>query len=214
MRKDRHPLDALIPRTRQLVLAATLMHPARWWYLSDLAKHVSVTPSSLQREVAALVDSGVLRRKREGNRVYYQADTGNPFFPELQGLLIKTVGLVDVLRDALKRFAPGVVAAFVYGSFARGQERTGSDVDLMVVGSIGLEDLAPALRRAEARLGREVTVTLYPPQELATKAHARNHFVREVLSKEKLFVLGSEDELETVVGGRQHPAAEGLEDRT
>jgi len=83
----------------------------------------------------------------------------------------------------------------------------------MVVGSIGLDDLAPALRRAEARLGREVTVTLYPPQELVTKANARNHFVREVLSKEKLFVLGSEDELEAVVGGRRRSAAEGLEDR-
>src|SRR6266545_3822748 len=191
MRKNRHPLDALIPRTRQLVLAATLMHPQRAWYLSALAKHVGLRPSSLQRELSALVGAGVLRRKRDGNRVYFQADHENPFFPELQGLLTKTAGLIDVLRDALKRFGPEIATAFVYGSIARSEERAHSDIDLMVVGSVELADLAPALRRAEARLGREVNATVYPPRELASKVQARHHFVRGVLSREKVFVYGS-----------------------
>ena len=213
MRKSRRPLYALIPHTRQLVLAATLMHPHRWWYLSDLAKHVGVAPSSLQREVAGLVDAGVLKRKREGNRVYYQAERDNPFYPELRGLLLKTAGLMDVLRDALKRFVPGIVAAFVYGSVARSEEGARSDIDLMVVGDVGLADLAPALRQAEVRLGREVTVVLYPVQELVSKAKARQHFVRDVLSREKLFVYGSASELEAIVGERQRTAAPGGQDR-
>jgi DNA-binding transcriptional ArsR family regulator len=98
MRKIR-PLDALFPRIRQALLAATLLHPDRWWYLSDLAKHLGTRPSSLQRELAALVDAGILNRRQDGNRIYFQPHPDCPFLPELQGLLVKTVGVVDALRE-------------------------------------------------------------------------------------------------------------------
>ena len=91
MRKSR-ALDALFPRIRQALLAATVLHPDRWWYLSDLAKHLDVRPSSLQRELAALVDAGILRRRRDGNRVYFQRNPDCPFLRELQGLLVRRLG--------------------------------------------------------------------------------------------------------------------------
>src|SRR5438034_7134479 len=152
MRSPR-PIDALMPKTRQMILAATLMHPSRWWYQSDLAHHLGVRPSSLQRELNALVDAGILRRRREGNRVYFQPDPECPFLGELTGLMTKTAGLLDVLRERLCRFAKAIDWAFVYGSVARSEERSSSDVDLMVVGRVGLADLSPALRRAERLLG-------------------------------------------------------------
>src|SRR5262245_30298930 len=104
MRKKR-PLDSLFPRTRQAILTATLLQPDRWWYLSDLAKHLGVPPSSLQRELAALVSAHILCRRRDGNRVYCQANADCPFLPKLQGLLVKTAGMVDVLHEALTPFA-------------------------------------------------------------------------------------------------------------
>jgi DNA-binding transcriptional ArsR family regulator len=84
MRKNR-PLDSLFPRTRQAVPTATLLHPERWWYLSDLAKHLGVRPSNLQRELAALTSAEILHQRRDGNRVYFQASPDCPFLPELQG---------------------------------------------------------------------------------------------------------------------------------
>ena len=103
MRKKK-PIDALFPQIRQQILAATLLHPEKWWYLSDLAHHLGRRPSSLQRELASLVGAGVLRRTQEGNRAYFQPDPECPFLSELQGILIKTAGLADVLRDALGPF--------------------------------------------------------------------------------------------------------------
>jgi len=188
-------LDAFFPRIRQALLAATVLHPERWWYLSDLAKHLGVRPSSLQRELAALVEAGILNRRQDGNRVYFQANPDCPFLPDLQGLLVKTVGVVDILREALSRFATRIDWAFVYGSIARAEELASSDVDLMLIGQVGLAELTPALRRAEAQLGRAVNPTLYTREEFATKLQAGHHFLKAVLDGEKLFILGDPHEL-------------------
>lgn len=198
--KPRCPLDALLPRTRQGILAATFMAPDRWWYMSDLAKHLGRTPSSLQRDLAALTGAGILRRKREGNRVYFQADRDCPLFGELQGIMAKTTGLADVLRAALRPLVRRIVVAFVYGSVARSEEGPRSDVDLMVVGNVGLAHVAPLLRRAEQRLNRPVNATIYTPLEFVAKVRAGHHFLRAVLDREKLFVVGDGRVLEGLTG--------------
>jgi predicted nucleotidyltransferase len=209
MRKKR-AIDALFPRIRQALLAATLLHPERWWYLSDLAKHMDVRPSSLQRELAALVDAGILNRRQDGNRVYFQPNPDCPFLPELQGLLVKTAGVVDVLREALKSFTKRIDSAFVYGSMARATEIASSDVDVMIIGQVGLADLTPALRRAEARLSRPVNPTLYTREEFATKLQAGHHFLKAVLDGEKLSILGDTHDL---AAAPHHPPGAGTHDQ-
>src|SRR5438105_527912 len=83
-------ISALIPRTRQKVLSATLLRPERWWYLAEMARHLHVRPSSLQREMARLVEARVLKARREGRMVFFQANRDCPVYPELRGLLEKT----------------------------------------------------------------------------------------------------------------------------
>jgi predicted nucleotidyltransferase len=176
------------------------MHPERWWYMSDLARHLRVRPSSLQRELAQMVGAGILRKRHEGNRVYFQADSDCPFFQDLQRIIIKTTGLVDVVREALQPLAKKIKVAFVYGSIARSDERSTSDIDLMVVGSLGLADLAPALKKAQKTLARMINPLLYSRDEFTRKAKARHHFLTAVLDQEKLFVMGSPRELDVILG--------------
>jgi len=195
MRKSGN-LDALFPRTRQAVLAATLLNADRWWYLSDLAQHLRLRPSSLQPELSRLTEAGILERRADGNRVYYRPDPACPFLPELQGLLTKTAGLADVLRDTLCPFADDITAAFVFGSVARGSEGTASDVDLIVIGDIRLSTLAVRLRAAEKRLLRSINPLLYSQQEWGRKVRDGNHFVNTVRQDPKLFLIGGEHELD------------------
>lgn len=195
MRKS-SPLDRLINRTTQGLLAATVLQPERSWYLSDLAKHLRRRPSSLQQPLAALVSAGVLSRRKEGNRVYYRADADCPFLPELQGLIAKTVGLVDVLRKALQPLGAKLRVAFIHGSVAQCRERSASDVDLIVIGSAGLSELSPGLEAAEERLGRPVNASVFSPREFAAKLAAGDHFLRSVLDNEKLFIVGAPHDLE------------------
>ena len=174
-----------------------MMHPEHWWYQSDLARHLGVTPSSLQRELHTLVESGILASRQEGRQIYYRPDTGCPIFPELQGLMAKTSGLVDVLRRNLQPFNQSVDCAFVFGSIARAEELGDSDIDLMLIGRLGLSDLAPVLSRAEEQLARPINPILYTPEELARKRQEGHPFLRQVLDDEKLFVIGSQHDLAT-----------------
>jgi len=185
-------ISALLPKTRREVLAATLLHPERWWFLADLARHIGVPPSSLQREMDSLVQVGVLLRRQEGKQVYFKPDPDCPILGELQAIMTKTVGLVDVLRDALTPFEKSIKVVFVYGSVARAEEFSESDVDLMIVGDASLAELSPALQKAEERLARQINPILFSPHEFAGKLKQGHHFLTTVLRDDRLFVLGSE----------------------
>jgi predicted nucleotidyltransferase len=198
--------DALFPGVRGRVLAALFLDPGRSWYLSDLARQLGVPASSLQRDLARLSSAGILRRRQDGGRVYYQPDPDCPFLSELGALLSKTTGLVPRLKAALRPLAGELVAAFVYGSAARGDDAATSDVDLMVVGSAGLRRLAPVLRRLHAELGREIHPVSYTPVEFAAKRRERDSFLASVLAGAKVFVLGSEGDLGAALGGEARRA--------
>ena len=190
-------IDPLMPKTRQLLLAAMLNQPDREWYLSDLARHLKVRPSSLQRELALLTKAGILTRRRDGNRLYYRPDPSCPILPELERIMVKTVGVADVLRAALRPLVARIRLAFLHGSIARGDARAGSDVDLLVVGDLGLADLVAPLRSAERRIGRPVNPTIYVAKEYIDGIRdGTNHFLATVHASPKIPLIGNEHELE------------------
>lgn len=186
------PLDALLGATRQKVLAETFRQPDRWWYLHELARTLGLRPSSLQRDLTILASAEILARRRDGNRVYYKANETSPIFPELRQLLLKTVALVDVLRDALQPLSDKVAAAFLYGSVAQAEARAASDVDLMVIGDVSLAEVAKTLRGISSRLGRAVNPTVYSLREFKRKRSQGHHFVTNVMAGKKRFLYGSD----------------------
>ena len=201
IRNMRNPsvLSALFPQVRQGVLGATLTQPDKWWYLSELADRLGTTPSSLQRELSSLVASGILVHRREGTRAYFKAETQSPIFRDLQRLFEKNAGLAAALERILKPFGSKIQCSFIYGSVARSREHAMSDVDVMVIGRTGLAEMAPALRKAEERLGREVNVTAYSLEEFREKIKSRDHFLAAVLRGRKQFVKGSQSDLDKIV---------------
>lgn len=189
-------LDALFPTIRAGVLSATLLQPEHWWFLTEMAEYLDVTPSSLQRELESLVHAGLLQRRRDGRRTYFKANADSSVFPELRGLINKTAGIVPALRDALGKFGDRIKLALLYGSIARGGEHAGSDVDLMVVGKLQQIDLLPSLRKLEDRFRREVNVTLFSPEEFHRKRALKDHFLSTVLKGKTIPLRGTMDELE------------------
>lgn len=200
MRKNVPALDSLFSGVRQSVLAATLTRPEKWWYLSELAEFLRTRPSSLQRELRSLEQSGILQQRKDGRRTYFKAETRSPIFRDLRSLLEKTVGLIPTLRAALRPVEDKIVCAYLYGSVARHEKRATSDVDLMVIGNVGLADLAPILKKVEKRLGREVNVTDYSVEEFRKKVAERDHFLTTVLKGSLQFVKGEPRDLNAVAG--------------
>ncbi len=180
---------------RRGVLALLLLRPEESLHLREIARLTGTAPGTLLREVNALAASGVLLRKRIGNQVHFQANPECPIYEDLRNILKKTVGMADVLREALAPLAARIRAAFIYGSMASGKERAGSDVDLMIVGEIRLADAVVALAPAQALLRREVNPNVYPALEFRKKAAAGDSFLKRVLAERMIFIIGGEVDL-------------------
>jgi predicted nucleotidyltransferase len=189
-------LDALFPSVRSGVLAGVLLQPDRWWFMTELAQFLRKTPSSLQRELESLVDAGLLLRRQDGRRAYFKANVDSPVFNDLRGLMEKTAGIIAALTAAIDRFDERIELALIYGSMARGEAHSGSDVDLMIVGSLKQIDLLPALRKLEERFRREVNVTLFSRREFRSRLLAGDHFLGTVLKGKTIVLKGRLDELE------------------
>lgn len=172
-----------------------MLKPDKWWYLSDLAKNIKTSPSSLQRDLLKLTDSDVLTKRQEGNRTYYQANTDCPIFNELQGILIKTVGIGDKLSSALQPLLHQIHNAFIYGSIARKEEMSSSDVDVMIIGDVQLSDIITQLKPVESIIDREINPTVYQINKFQKGLREQSSFLMEVMEGEKIFVIGNEKKL-------------------
>jgi predicted nucleotidyltransferase len=186
---------ALFGQTRRAILALLYGHPDEAYYLRQLARSGGLGLGGVQREVRRLAEAGILRRTVRGHQVYYQANPDCPVFAELKGLMVKTAGAVDVLREALAPLGGRIKVAFIYGSVARLQQRNASDVDLMVVGAVSFGEVVGALSAAQELIHREISPTVYSPAEFRSKLKARHHFLSSVLRNEKVFVIGDAHEL-------------------
>ena len=165
-------------------------------HVREIERRSGLNDSTLRQELRKLVRLDLVESRRDSNRVYYHAKTENPLYPEIRNLVLKTSGLSDVLKSALadKR----IRVAFIFGSIASGEEKAGSDVDLMVIGQLGLRDLSRLLSGIEEKIGREVNPHVLRKEEFRKRIRAKEHFVSSVVETPKIFIIGSQRELETM----------------
>jgi predicted nucleotidyltransferase len=152
-------------------------------------------PTNVSREMARLEELGILRSKRNGNLKHFQTNQECPFFEELKGLVLKTSGVAGRIRASLERLA-GIEFAFIYGSYAKGEEKADSDVDLLIIGDVDINRLDSILDKLEKILGREISYVLYSREEFRAKKKAKDGFLMDVLRDKKIMVVGTENGLE------------------
>ncbi|SDY88688.1 Predicted nucleotidyltransferase [Nitrosomonas sp. Nm33] len=188
--------DTLFTKTPQRVLALLFGNPERSYYANEIVRFAGVGIGSVQRELEKLARAGLLTVIQIGNQKHYQVNRQSPIFEELRGIVLKTFGLADALREALSIFAEKIKVAFIYGSVAKGTDRASSDIDVMIVSSdLTYSEVVAQLAETETRLGRTINPTLYKPEDLARKRAEDNAFVSRVLEQPKIFLIGTEDDL-------------------
>jgi predicted nucleotidyltransferase len=190
--------DLLFGQIRAGVLGLLCGQAEKSFYLRQIARHLGVSVGAVQRELGKLAAAGLVVRTETGNLVFYQANRLHPVFPEIQSLINKTVGIFHVLSTALQPLSARITVAFVYGSVARQQETAQSDIDLMIVGQVQLEEVFACFAEVESVLGRPVNPTVYSTKEFKRKLFLGNHFLNAVLKGKKVFIIGTENELRKV----------------
>jgi len=200
---------ALFGATRQAVLRLLFGQIDQRFYQQQIIRSVRLGSGTVQRELEQLVSAGIITRTVEGRQTYFQANQGCPVFEELRGLVRKTFGVADVLRQGLAALGDRVQLAFIYGSVAGGNEKTESDVNIMVVGEeISLQDVVSAFSSAQSELRREVNPSVYKTEEFCRKLAAGHHFLTSVVAGPKIFLIGDEHELATLAQIRMAPGAQ------
>ena len=188
-------LNSLISsKTKREILKQFLSNTEKRYYIRQLAVILGLSVGTLHRELNRLEKSGILGSERVGNLRFFYANKYSPVFQELKQIIFKTEGIKGSLVEAL-RPVNGVKAAFIYGSFAKDEERVDSDIDLFLVGKISEDDLILKISKLEDEFQREINYTIYSPAEFKEKK-AESSFVQEVLREPKIFVAGTQEVLD------------------
>lgn len=188
-------ITALFPGTKRKVLALFFLNSDRQYYFAEVVRLTGTRQGVVQRELKTLTEAGILTAENRGHQKFYSVNKRNPIFPDLRNIVFKTFGVISQVREALKSLEKKIKVAFVYGSFARGEEVAGSDIDLFIVGGAPLDKIIGTLANVENAIGREINPSLLSGAEFKKKYLQKNHFIRSLMNSKKEFVIGTEDEL-------------------
>jgi len=181
-------------KLREDLLTLYFTNPDNKYYLRELERILNYSVGNIRRELIKLENTGLFLSENKGNQVYYYLNKSYPIFNELKNIIFKTFGVAKLLHDILIKFK-GITHAFIYGSFAKGEEREDSDIDLLIIGKINEDKLIDELNRLEKKLQREINYTLYSKDEFEEKKDKRNSFILDIIQGKKITVIGSENEL-------------------
>ena len=186
--------NALFTKTQQKVLGLLFGKPDKSFYTNEIMRWASMGRGTVSRELDRLVSAGLLFITKQGNQNYYQANVNSPVYGELVGIVRKTFGVTDEIRDKLMLLDEHIELAFIYGSIAKGTDTTSSDIDLMLVGKdLTYENTMQVLLPLEESLQRTINPTIYERKDFVARLKDSDSFVSRVMEQPKIFIKGSED---------------------
>jgi len=185
--------EILSSRTRAEIFRLLFGTVEEELHLREIQRRSGLNESTIRQELRKLVRLDLVKRRKDSNRVYYKAHKSSPLYPELRNLVLKTAGLTDVLRNALQD--DRIQVAFVFGSIADGKETADSDVDLFVIGQLGLRGISELLSGISEKIGREINPHVMSVNAFRKRIETGEHFISRVIESPKLFILGTENDL-------------------
>lgn len=187
--------NVFFSKAQQQVLGLLFSKPDSDFYTNEIIRSANSGTGAIQRELAKLASAKIILVKQVGNQKRYQANKDLPFFLELHGIILKTFGLADIIRETLNPLENHIQFAFIYGSTAKQEDKAESDVDLMIIGdNLTYADLFQHLKNAEERLNRPINPSYYTLSEWSNRLKKENNFVLKILQQPKIFLIGNENE--------------------
>jgi len=192
------PIEILFGNYRRKILSLLLLRPDEQLHVREISRRTEIPAGSLHRELKLLAEAELLLRSKSGNQVYYQANRENQIFTELAGLFRKTMGLADVIAEALTPVHSQIEIAFIFGSVAQGKERTGSDIDLFIIGDLTFTAAVGALAETHQQLGREINPVILTKNEFIDKSKT-DPFIMRLIEEEKIYLRGNDNDFRKLV---------------
>ena len=181
-------------KLREELLALYFTNPDKKYYLRELERILKFSVGNIRRELIKLQSAGLFLSESKGNLVYYYLNKSYPLFEELKSIIFKTSGAPKMLQNILEKFN-GINQAFIYGSFAKREEREGSDIDLLIIGEVDEDKLIEEIGKLERKLQREINYAIYEKEDFNKKKKEGNSFILDILKEKKILLIGDENGL-------------------
>ena len=167
-------------------------------HMREIERKSGFAIGTVQRELRKLVKLDLIKKTKDGNRTYYQANKENPIYQDIFNIVQKTVGLIFLLKEALSQ-STEIEFAFIFGSFAAGKQNSHSDIDLMVIGNLGLRNVVSLLSGISEKTGREINPHVISKLEFINRTNLNDHFILNIIDSNRIFIMGTEDEFTKLV---------------
>ncbi len=188
--------DALFSTSQQRALSYIYGQPEKSFYASELIRLSAGGSGAIQRELARLEESGLVKVSNIGSQKHYQANPEAPIYNELIAIVQKTIGLVYPLKKALNPLLADIDAAFVYGSVAKRTDTASSDIDLMLISDkLSYADIFSTLEDTISIVGRTINPTVYSKQEFKLRIEQGNSFIKRILLQPRIWIIGQDSDL-------------------
>lgn len=183
------------------ILKVFIMNPENRYYVRQISKLAGTPIQAVQRETFKLLNAGFLNREKDGNRVYFKANKKFFLFQELKNIILKTVGIGDKIKEALAG-KKEIIFCFIYGSYAKNEENTKSDIDLAVIGNIASKKVVELTSKLQDELDREINPYVISKDEFVKKLTGNEHFISSLIKTPKIFIKGTENDFRKFIESR------------
>ncbi len=181
-------------KVRKALFKLYFTDPDSEFYLRELERMLSIPVSMIRKELIRLEKEGIFSFHKKGNLAYYHINKDYPLFAELKSIVFKTIGVQGALAEALRKIK-GIWIAFIYGSYAKGNEKATSDIDLCMIGTVDEDILVRRINELEKSLKREINYTLYMKKEFMEKKRKKDSFISDLISNPKIMLIGDKNVL-------------------
>jgi uncharacterized protein len=190
--------EILSSRIRAAIFRLLFGFDAKEIYMRDLERRSGFSIGAIQAELKKLLRLELLEKRKDGNRIYFQANKNHPLYSDLRNLVFKTNCLIDIIKDALID-SDAIKYAFIFGSFARNEETASSDIDLMVIGDLTLRHLTGMLAGLSDKLNREINPHCLGEQDFIRRKNAGEPFINRICEESRLFIIGNENDFKATL---------------
>ena len=187
-------IETLFGKVRRNVLRTFFAKDSKPLHLREIARITDCGIGGLQRELGALVACGILKRRKEGNQVYYSVEESCPVVLELRSLFKKTSGLADLLKSALAQLDDKISISLVFGSVAANKETNTSDLDLLIVGDVSFGEIIDVVTPRQDRICREINPVVMDDNEFRNRYNEKDYFIHDIERSPKLYIKGTDDD--------------------
>jgi len=181
-------------KLREELLILYFTNPNKKYYLRELERILNFSVGNIRRELIKLKSTGLFLSENKGNLLYYYLNQSYPLFNELKSIVFKTSGVPKMLQNILEKIN-GISQALIYGSFAKGEEKEDSDIDLLIIGKVDEDKLIEGIDKVERKLQREVNYAIYGKEDFKKKKEGGNPFILDILKEKKIFLIGDKERM-------------------